>query len=460
MHSKQNLSFRKNPMFFILCLNSLNFIVGLAYKNLLPSLTIGLLQIIIYILLQSFRSRRIKNQNQTFNISFIRTRSERNGSITLNKALEESLKITIGNSQCKLPFQTGVFDIAFPLTNANANAISDFTSSNYKQPDNLYESSIRFYEFFDGGLLLQLEPAGMSSTNPEQKSFDAKEFSTQARKSETKLIVLNLTSNKQMEGIMVSDYCSTIKSENIGSQNSFLHRFSTFYDADGMISFLSTLRKLSGGKPIGLRTLIHDDSEFNKICFAIKKSEIYPDFIIVEGEDYENKPVQINKSSKKCLPMYEALQTSSKTLQHYRLNKHILIIGEQKITSGFDLLKAFAFGAQMVHSTVPNAINHSMHLRRNIFLKKDLRKFQEHIIHELARIMQAFKFENIKDITCARFMRSLICFNEHFGVLNDEFKSTYEQIYNKYKSNDHLQLGEREAKKMDILKINTSNNEK
>jgi hypothetical protein len=457
MHSKQNLSFRKNPVFFILCLNSLNLIVGLAYNNLVPSLAIGLLQVIIYILYQIFRSRRIKNRYQS-TISFNRTQSELNGSNILDKALEEGFKITIGNSQCRLPYQTGVFDIPLPLTNASVT--SGFPSSKYKQPDNLCERSILFYEFFDGGLLLQLELTAISSSKPGQKSFDAKEFSIQAGKPETKLIVLNITSHEQIAGIMTSHNCSTMESENMGLQNSFLTRFSTFYDADGMILFLSKLRKLSGGKPVGLRTFIHDDSGFNKICFAIKKSEIYPDFIIVEGGDYENRPGQIKNTSKKCLPTYEALQTSSKTLQHYRLSKHILIIGELKITSGFDLLKAFAFGAQIVHSTVPNVIYHSMHLTRNISLKKDLRKFQENIIHELARIMQAFKFESLKDITWARFMRNLICFNEHFGVLHDEFRSTYEQIYNKHKSNNHLQLDGREVKQMDILKIDTGHNEK
>ena len=50
-----------------------------------------------------------------------------------------------------------------------------------------------------------------------------------------------------------------------------------------MIHFLDSLRELSGKKPIGIRLCISDKKEFREICHAIRKTQLIPDFIVVEG---------------------------------------------------------------------------------------------------------------------------------------------------------------------------------
>ena len=56
-----------------------------------------------------------------------------------------------------------------------------------------------------------------------------------------------------------------------------------FFNAEGMVLFLEKLRKLSGKKPVGISVSICNKKEFYEICHAIRKTEIIPDFIIVEG---------------------------------------------------------------------------------------------------------------------------------------------------------------------------------
>ena len=47
--------------------------------------------------------------------------------------------------------------------------------------------------------------------------------------------------------------------------------------------FIKELRELSGGKPIGFKLCIGKRTEFIAICKAMLATEIYPDFITVDG---------------------------------------------------------------------------------------------------------------------------------------------------------------------------------
>ncbi len=49
------------------------------------------------------------------------------------------------------------------------------------------------------------------------------------------------------------------------------------------VEFIATLRRLSGGKPIGFKLCIGARTEFLSICKAIVAAGIAPDFVIVDG---------------------------------------------------------------------------------------------------------------------------------------------------------------------------------
>jgi glutamate synthase domain-containing protein 2 len=58
---------------------------------------------------------------------------------------------------------------------------------------------------------------------------------------------------------------------------------STFSNATELLHFVSNLRELSGGKPVGFKLCIGRRDEFLAICKAMLETDIYPDFITVDG---------------------------------------------------------------------------------------------------------------------------------------------------------------------------------
>ena len=58
---------------------------------------------------------------------------------------------------------------------------------------------------------------------------------------------------------------------------------SAFATPTEFMHFIATLRRLSGGKPVGFKLCIGARTEFLSICKAILATGIAPDFVIVDG---------------------------------------------------------------------------------------------------------------------------------------------------------------------------------
>src|SRR5260370_13094096 len=52
-----------------------------------------------------------------------------------------------------------------------------------------------------------------------------------------------------------------------------------------MMAFIGEMRRLSGGKPAGFKLCIGHPWEFLAICKAMLQTGIYPDFIVVDGNE-------------------------------------------------------------------------------------------------------------------------------------------------------------------------------
>ena len=58
-----------------------------------------------------------------------------------------------------------------------------------------------------------------------------------------------------------------------------------FSTPEGLLEFVTQLRDLSGGKPVGFKLCVGKKSEFMAICKAMLKTGTLPDFITVDGAE-------------------------------------------------------------------------------------------------------------------------------------------------------------------------------
>ena len=222
--------------------------------------------------------------------------------------------------------------------------------------------------------------------------------------------------------------------------------YSTFTEAEGMVHFLDSLRKLCGGKPIGIRLCINDKKEFYQICYAIQKTRFVPDFIVVEGSVTKQPVANLKQTNCTPMPLYEALQFVSATLKMYSLENEIKIIAAGEIISGFDVLKILALGADSVYSEMDNCntINNSSKKYRSR-KNETITDIHNNHIPDIIKIMQTAGFRKISDITLPNLFRSI----ESFPGFNDPILSQG-SVKNIYVSKLNTSIIKNERKKEHI----------
>ena len=117
-----------------------------------------------------------------------------------------------------------------------------------------------------------------------------------------------------------------------------------------LLEFLQQLRQHSNGKPIGFKFCVGNKIEFIGICKAMIKTNIYPDFITVDGGEGGTGAAPLEYSNSIGMPLNDGLSFVSDCLNGFDLKKNIKIIASGKVITGFNIIKNVALGADMVNS--------------------------------------------------------------------------------------------------------------
>lgn len=371
-------------------------------------------------------------------------------SIYPSKLSLDDLKVWIGNSQCSQPYYASIYNIgamsygalsktAISALNQGA-AIGGFAH-------NTGEGGISNYHLEGGDLIWQIG-TGYFGCRTETGRFDPVAFKQKAQIPSVKMIELKLSQGAKPGhgGILPA----TKNTEEIAAirhvvPHTTIHSpssHSEFANAEGLIMFISRLRKLSNGKPVGFKLCIGDKQEFIDICDAIKSSGIYPDFITVDGGEGGTGAAPLEFTDHLGMPLFEALAFVKQTLTEYHLSKSIRIIAAGKIITGFDILKALALGASACYSArgmmfalgciqallcdtdkCPVGVaTQNPNLNKGLDPSdKNIRvaNFHKHTLIATKELMEACGFNGIGDVKAAKFFRRI----------NEQTTKTFEEIY-------------------------------
>jgi glutamate synthase domain-containing protein 2 len=117
-----------------------------------------------------------------------------------------------------------------------------------------------------------------------------------------------------------------------------------------LMEFIGTLRRLSGGKPVGFKLCLGSQHEFLAICKAMLETHIYPDFITVDGGEGGTGAAPLEFSDSVGTPLNDALVFVHNALVGFNIRDRIRLIVSGKITTGFDMVAKIAMGADMCNS--------------------------------------------------------------------------------------------------------------
>jgi glutamate synthase domain-containing protein 2 len=112
-----------------------------------------------------------------------------------------------------------------------------------------------------------------------------------------------------------------------------------------MMNFIAELRRLSGRKPVGFKLCVGHPWEFLAICKAMLETNVYPDFIVVDGKEGGTGAAPLEFSDHLGMPMREGLVFVHNALVGIGARERIRIGVSGKIANAFDMACVLALGA-------------------------------------------------------------------------------------------------------------------
>lgn len=221
---------------------------------------------------------------------------------------------------------------------------------------NTGEGGISPYHLKYGGDLIWQIGTGYFGCRDANGQFDENLFKEKAGMDTVKMIEIKLSQGAKpghggiLPAAKLTPEIAEIRHVPLGHDVVSPPSHSAFDSPTGLLEFVSKLRTLSGGKPIGFKLCIGRRSEFLAICKAMIKTEITPDFITVDGGEGGTGAAPIELTNSVGTPLRDALIFVNSALLGLGLRENIRIIASGKIFSAFHMARMLALGADTINS--------------------------------------------------------------------------------------------------------------
>lgn len=272
---------------------------------------------------------------------------------------DDRLRITIGGPDCAKPYSASLFNIsAMSFGSLSANAIRALNSGAKAGgfAHDTGEGSVSRHHKEGGGDLIWELGTGYFGCRAEDGGFDAEKFERQAADEQIKMIEIKLSQGAKpghggiLPGAKVTEEIAEARGVPIGVECISPSCHSAFSTPLELMDFIATLRRLSGGKPVGFKLCIGHKWEFMALVKAMLETGIKPDFIVVDGAEGGTGAAPVEFSNRLGTPLRQGLTFVHNTLVGAGLRDQIRIGASGKLISAFDLAYALALGADWVNS--------------------------------------------------------------------------------------------------------------
>lgn len=267
-------------------------------------------------------------------------------------------RIVVGGPLCKKPYSASRLNIsAMSFGALSGRAITALNQGakigNFAH--NTGEGGLSPYHLQGGDVILQIGTAYFGYRNDEGQ-FDEKLFAEAANREEIKMIEIKLSQGAKpseggiLPGAKVSAEIATVRHVPIGKDVISPAAHSAFHSPTTLLYFIQHLRELTDGKPVGFKLCIGRKHEFLGICKAMLETNIYPDFITVDGAEGGTGAAPLEFTNHIGEPLETGLVFVHNALVGTNLRDKIRIICSGKVATGFDIVEKIALGADMCNA--------------------------------------------------------------------------------------------------------------
>lgn len=271
---------------------------------------------------------------------------------------DTNFRTTIGSDLCSQPYSASVYNISAMSYGALSKKAITALNEGAKIggfAHNTGEGGISQYHRSGGDIIWQVGTGYFGCRN-EKGFFDDTLFEERSNYPEVKMIELKLSQGaKPGHGGLLPAEKNTVEISKIRSitPHTTVHSpssHSAFSNPTELVHFIAKLRKLSNGKPIGFKICIGKKDEFLDIVKAMVETNIYPDFITIDGAEGGTGAAPLEFIDYMGMALNDALVFANKALIENGLRNKVKLLASGRIISAFDIAKTMALGADACYS--------------------------------------------------------------------------------------------------------------
>jgi glutamate synthase domain-containing protein 2 len=358
-------------------------------------------------------------------------------SIAPKEVVKEPFRIVIGGPDCAKPYSASILNIsAMSFGALSPNAIRALNAG-AKRGDFAHDTGEGGYSPYhreNGGDIIWEVGSGYFSCRNSDGTFNAEKFAANATSDQIKMVELKLSQGAKpghggvLPAAKVSAEIAETRGVSMGVDCVSPSRHSAFSTPIEMMQFIAKMRELSGGKPAGFKLCIGHPWEFLAICKAMLETNIYPDFIVIDGKEGGTGAAPLEFADHLGMPLREGLSFAHNALVGINARDRIKLGASGKIISAFDVARVMALGADWCNSArgfmfalgciqsqschtdrCPTGVSTQDRSRQRALVVPDkaerVYNFQRATLESLAELVAAAGLDHPEQFTLAHFSR-------------------------------------------------------
>ena len=264
-----------------------------------------------------------------------------------------------GQHVCTQPYHASVFNISamsFGALSANAVLALNLGARTGGFAHDTGEGSISQHHRVHGGDLIWQVASGYFGCRNPDGTFSEERFVANAADPQVKMIELKLSQGAKpghggmLLGAKVTPEIAAARGVPVGQDCISPSSHSGFRTPIEMMQFIGTLRRLSGGKPVGMKLCVGHPWEWFAMVKAMMHTDITPDFIVVDGAEGGTGAAPVEFTDHVGVPLQEGLLLVHNTLVGVNLRHRVQIGAAAKVITAFDIARMMALGANWCNS--------------------------------------------------------------------------------------------------------------
>lgn len=274
-------------------------------------------------------------------------------------ATDVAPKVRLGGADCSQPYDIALLNVSamsFGALSSNAILALNGGAAMGGFAHDTGEGAISPYHLRPGGDLIWEVASGYFGCRTDTGGFDPVKFAEKAQLPTVKAISIKLSQGAKpglggvLPGAKVSAEIAATRGVPQGQTVISPPAHTAFRTPLEMMEFISTLRRLSGGKPVGVKLCVGTRSEFLSLCRAMLATGITPDFVIVDGSEGGTGAAPQEFEDHVGMPLTEGLMLVHNALVGAGLRDRVRIGASGKVASGMDIVSRIIQGADFTLS--------------------------------------------------------------------------------------------------------------